>query len=86
MEDWTGQEIAATRNKLKLVSGANAIELDLDGKPFTISEVSSKMREVMNLRGDEIVLVNGTRVKHPDEYLLNGNEQVEFVREAGQKG
>ena len=87
MEDREGVgELLAAGRKLKLVSGANAIDLDLEGKPFTIEEVRSKMKEVLNLKGDEVVLVNGARVANPADYLLNGTENVEFVRQAEQKG
>lgn len=73
------------QRKVKLTSGVNTVDLDFNGVQYTVAEVGDKMKEVLNLQGNEIALVNGRQV-NPLEYVLNGTENVEFVREAGQKG
>lgn len=71
---------------LKVICGANVEHLE-DCRGMTIEEVKNKMAGVMNISGDHnTVLINGKPLRNPAEYLLKGDEELEFKRLAGQKG
>ena len=71
--------------KLKVICGANTQELEgMTG--YTIREVRDSMREVLNIGDDHnVILVDGRRVEDMGRFL-NGTEEIEFKRPAGQKG
>lgn len=79
---------ARPQRNLRLISGGNSISLDPKGVSYTVADIRGKMKDVLNLqeRADEIVLVNGQKIDDPKTYVLNGTEDVEFIRRAGQKG
>lgn len=81
------QPVSSQENeiKLKVVCGANTTELEgMTG--YTIREVRDIMREVLNIGDDHsVVLVDGKHVGDMGRFL-DGNEELEFKRPAGQKG
>ena len=70
--------------KMRVLCGANEHMLeDMIGQ--TPGGIRRLMREVLNIGdGHTIVLVNGKSAA--DNYLLDGNEEVEFQKPAGTKG
>lgn len=82
-----GQLVPSRENevRLKVICGANIQELEgMSG--YTIGEVKYAMREIFNIGNDHsITLVNGRRIEDMNIFL-DGSEEVEFKRPAGQKG
>lgn len=68
--------------KVRVVHGANQEYLDLEGK--NVGYVRKKLREVLNIPGDAEALIGGKSVG--DDFVLEGNMSLEFVKEAGVKG
>lgn len=68
--------------KVRVVHGANQDYFDLEGK--TVGMVRKNLREVFNIPGDAEALVSGKAVG--DDFILEGNSSLEFVKEAGVKG
>lgn len=68
--------------KVRVVHGANQDYFDLEGK--TVGTVRKNLREVFNIPGDAEALVAGKAVG--DDFILEGNTSLEFVKEAGVKG
>lgn len=81
-----GEAIVPVIPKLRVISGAmpEGIELE-DTAGVTIRELGHKMHEVLNIGPEHLVLVNGVRVDNPG-HVLNGTEEVEFIKPSGQKG
>jgi hypothetical protein len=70
-------------NKVRVVHGANEQYFDnLEGK--TVGMVRKSLREVFNIPGDANALVSGKEVA--DDFILDGGNSLEFVKEAGVKG
>jgi hypothetical protein len=84
----SGQEVPTVEpqsDKLRVICGANIQELD-GMLGYTIREVRSNLKEILNIGDDHTtVLVNGRRVTG-EGALLDGNEELEFKKPAGQKG
>jgi hypothetical protein len=72
-------------DKLKVICGANTQELE-GMLGYTVHEVRSNLREVLNIGEDHtVVFVNGKPVKDEGAFL-EGNEELEFKKPAGKKG
>lgn len=70
-------------SKVRVVHGANEQYFDnLEGK--TVGTVRKSLREVFNIPGDADALINGKTVG--DDFVLEGGQNLEFVKEAGVKG
>jgi hypothetical protein len=69
-------------NKVRVVHGANQQYLDLEGK--TVGYVKTKLKEVLNIPSDANALIGGVEVG--DEIVIEGNQTLEFIKEAGIKG
>lgn len=80
--DSTLAKVNQAMKKVRVVHGANQEYLDLEGK--TVGYVRKKLREVLNIPGDAEALISGKAVG--DEFVLEGNQSLEFVKEAGVKG
>jgi len=77
-----------TTGKVTVICGANKETLE-DMKGISISMLRRNMREVLNVGFDHtVVLVNGREVGEVDEskVILDGDEEVEFVKPSGEKG
>jgi hypothetical protein len=69
--------------KVRVVHGANEQYFDnLEGK--TVGSVRKSLREVFNIPGDAEALIGGKNVG--DDFILEGGQNLEFVKEAGVKG
>ena len=77
---------AVQKGPLTVICGANKEFLE-ECFGITVGEIRRRMRGVLNI-GDEhdIVLVDGRKVNEPDNYILEGGEELEFRRPAGRKG
>ncbi|MDO8676120.1 MAG: hypothetical protein Q7K16_00445 [Candidatus Azambacteria bacterium] len=72
--------------RLKVICGANVEYLE-DCGTLTVEEIRQKVAGIMNISDNhKVVLVNAKPIQNPADYLLNGDEEVEFKREDGQKG
>ncbi len=69
----------------KLICGVNEIELaELNGK--TINEAVRSHGQLLNIPKDNCsILVNGNEVTDKDT-VINDGDEVEFVKESGEKG
>lgn len=67
---------------VKLISGANEVNADLEGK--TIGEIRDQFGTALNLNGASRVTVNGLAAD--DSYEVASGDRVTFSRETGQKG
>ena len=67
---------------VRVVSGASAQNVDMAGK--TIGEIRSFMTQALNIGSGAQALVTGHSVG--DDHVVAEGDQVEFVREAGEKG
>ena len=75
-----------TAKTLRVVCGANA-EVFEECEGMTVTELQKKLATVMNITPDhKVIMVNGRQLERPDEYLLLGDEELEFKRPAGEKG
>ena len=68
--------------KVRVVHGANQDYFDLEGR--TVGSVRKNLREVFNIPGDAEALISGKSVG--DDFILEGGQNLEFVKEAGTKG
>jgi len=68
--------------KVRVVHVANQDYFDLEGK--TVGTVRKNLREVFNIPGDAEALISGKAVG--DDFILEGGQSLEFVKEAGVKG
>ena len=76
---------ATKTDKLKVICGANTQELE-GMLGYTVREVRNNLREVMNIGDDHtVVLVNGKQLSD-EAGFLDGNEELEFKKPAGEKG
>ena len=80
--DATLSKASQAMKKVRVVHGANQEYLDLEGK--TVGYVRKKMRDILNLPGDAQALIAGKAVG--DDFVLEGNSSLEFLKEAGVKG
>ncbi|OGM98057.1 MAG: hypothetical protein A2915_01380 [Candidatus Yanofskybacteria bacterium RIFCSPLOWO2_01_FULL_41_34] len=72
-------------DRLRVVCGANTQELE-GMLGYTVREVRNNLREVMNIGDDHtVILVNGKQLAD-EGVFLDGNEELEFKKPAGQKG
>jgi|TARA_Y100000034_G_scaffold132302_1_gene194952 hypothetical protein len=70
-------------SKIRVVHGANEQYFDnLEGK--TVGQVKKSLREVFNIPSDAEALIGSKQVG--DEFVLEGGQSLEFVKEAGVKG
>lgn len=69
--------------KIRVVHGANEQYFDnLEGK--TVGMIRKSLREVFNIPSDADALISGKNVG--DDFILEGGQNLEFVKEAGVKG
>lgn len=69
--------------KIRVVHGANEHYFDnLEGK--TVGMVRKSLREVFNIPGDAEAKIAGKSVG--DDFILEGGNSLEFVKDAGVKG
>ncbi len=69
--------------KVRVVHGANEQYFDnLEGK--TVGMVRKSLRDIFNIPGDAEALIGGKKVG--DDFILEGGQNLEFVKEAGVKG
>jgi len=74
---------SSASNKVRIVHGANEQYFDnLEGK--TVGQVKKSLREVFNIPSDAEALIGSKQVG--DEFVLEGGQSLEFVKEAGVKG
>lgn len=70
-------------SKIRVVHGANEQYFDnLEGK--TVGQVKKSLREAFNIPSDAEALIGSKQVG--DEFILEGGQSLEFVKEAGVKG
>lgn len=81
--DTTLSRATNAMKKVRVVHGANEQYFDnLEGK--TVGMVRKSLREVFNIPGDAEALIGGKNVG--DDFILEGGQNLEFVKEAGVKG
>jgi hypothetical protein len=81
--DATLSRATSAMKKVRVVHGANEQYFDnLEGK--TVGMVRKSLREVFNIPGDAEALIGGKAVG--DDFVLEGGQNLEFVKEAGVKG
>lgn len=81
--DATLSRATSMMKKVRVVHGANEQYFDnLEGK--TVGMVRKSLREVFNIPGDADALIGGKTVG--DDFILEGGQNLEFVKEAGVKG
>ena len=81
--DATLSRATGVMKKVRVVHGANEQYFDnLEGK--TVGMIRKGLREVFNIPGDAEALVAGKKVG--DDFVLEGGQNLEFVKEAGVKG
>ena len=78
----TLNKVSQTMKKVRVVHGSNSEYLDLEGK--TVGFVRKKLRDVFNLPSDADALIANKTVG--DDFVLEGSQTLEFVKEAGVKG
>ncbi len=79
------EEQGKSAGKLKVICGANTQELE-GMLGYTVREIRYNLREVMSIGDDHtVVLVNGKELAD-ESVFLDGNEELEFKKPAGQKG
>ena len=71
-----------TTTTIHVSCGASSGDFPVVGR--NIYEVSEFLREVLNVTRMSIGLVNGQEVDH--DYIINENDNLEFLKPAGQKG
>lgn len=72
--------------RLKAICGANVEDLE-NCHGLSIPEIRRRMASVLNITDEHtITILNGREITRPEEYLLNGTEELEFKRVAGRKG
>lgn len=77
-------EFERSDNGITIICGANQENLEnVDG--MTIREVRRKMREILNIGNDCIVLVDGKEVRD-ENIILMGKTELEFKKPSGTKG
>jgi hypothetical protein len=69
-------------SKVRVVHGANQEYFDLAGK--TVGSVRKNLREIFNIPSDAEALISGNAV--PDDFILEGGQSLEFLKESGVKG
>lgn len=67
---------------VRVVSGASSQNVDLAGK--TVGDVRAFMAQALNIADGAQALVTGHSVG--DDHVVAEGDQIEFVREAGEKG
>ena len=68
--------------KVCVVHGANQNYFSLAN--MQVSQVRSKLRDVINVSYDAEAYINGKLVQ--DSYVLKGGEHLEFIKDTGVKG
>jgi len=71
-----------TTTTIRVSSGAASGEFPVTGRK--VSEVKSFLKEVLNISKMASPIVNGNQVD--DDYVIIENDEVEFLKPAGQKG
>ena len=72
--------------QMRVSCGANTVTLE-GMKGYTVSQVKERMQEILNVSDDHrIVLINGRELDMARGYILEGTEDLEFKKPAGNKG
>ena len=76
----------AVGTKIRVICGANVEEFE-EMAGLTVQELRDQGGSILNITAEhKIVTGNGNRIEQPKEYLLRGDEEVEFKKPSGQKG
>lgn len=70
------------KGKVRVLYGVHALEAPLAGR--SVGEVRAALQQALNISPRAVSVVNGREVGA--DYRLQGGEQLEFVRLAGEKG
>ncbi len=70
------------KGKVRVLYGVHALEAPLAGR--SVGEVRAALQQALNISPRAVAVVNGREVGA--DYRLQGGEQLEFVRLAGEKG
>lgn len=76
------KKLGAPSGQVKVSYGVHHLETALAGK--TVSEVRQALKEPLNIDPRALALVNGKEAM--PSHILKENDQLEFVRLAGEKG
>lgn len=67
---------------VKVINGVNSSNLNIEG--YNVKDVIGQYQEILGIKDDQTVKVNGVEVN--SDYVLEENDVLEFVKEAGTKG
>ena len=67
---------------VKVIHGTADGQFPLTG--YTVAAARATFAESYNIPSDAVAFVNGVKVG--EDYILNPNESLEFVKQAGRKG
>jgi molybdopterin converting factor small subunit len=67
---------------VKIVSGVNVMDLQLEGK--TVADVRAMLAQALNIDPQANSLINGESVEA--NIVLSDGDELEFVKAAGEKG
>lgn len=67
---------------VKVINGVNTSNLNIEG--YNVKDVVEQYQEILGIKDDQTVKVNGAEVN--SDYVLEENDVLEFVKEAGTKG
>jgi len=66
----------------KIVSGVNTLDANLAGS--SVASVRGMLSQPLNIDGASKPVVNGEQVS--EDYVLEANDELEFVKASGEKG
>lgn len=66
----------------QIINGVNTLQADLAGK--TVTEVREMLSQALNIDPEATPLVNGDGVG--EDYVLQADDELEFVKASGTKG
>lgn len=72
------------RGMMKVVCGVHTLDIPAQGQ--SVAGLRAELTQPLNIHKDAVALVNGEQVGDEDRYHVQVDDQVEFIREAGQKG
>lgn len=73
---------ARVLDKVRVIHGANHEYFDIAGK--TVGAVRKSLRNTFNIPGDAVAKIQGKEVG--DDYVIASGQNLEFTKDAGQKG
>lgn len=75
---------AALGQPVDIVHGANDTRENISGQ--TVAQARKMFTSSFNIPADAKTFVNGNQVTNEEETVLQAGDQLEFIKEAGQKG